>query len=436
MGKFPVISISLKGISGADYWSARSLICSVIGEEALRYSELLSSSRLSVQEKELYRKLINVDPNKPGNFGMPDDVLMRSLRTLSVLAEKHYGKKAIILIDEYDVPLAKANEQGYYDEMVLLIRNIFEQVLKTNDSLYFAVLTGCLLFKETPLPLGSTKPRQVVKAGFPTKLEKTSLSGQCQESIFTGLNNPKILSITTVRFDEYFGFTDDEIEALVAGEAVVKEIHEELTYNRLYDSINNIWSVLFMTGYLTYRERLTGKLYSLAIPNTEIRNIFTEQIMEMFKKNVAQDGKNLNAFCEALQKGDANAVQQRFSAYLNKTISIRDTFVKKSAKENFYHGIMLGILGYKSGWYVRSNKETGNGYSDIFIKDEENTGIILEIKYAENGKYESACKNALHQINVCGYADRLKSEGCSKILKYGIACFKKQCQVVVEIDGD
>lgn len=232
------------------------------------------------------------------------------------------------------------------------------------------------------------------------------------------------------------GLAKDEIEALVAGEAVVKEIHEELTYNRLYDSINNIWSVLFMTGYLTYRERLTGKLYSLAIPNTEIRNIFTEQIMEMFKKNVAQDGKILNAFCEALQKGDANAVQQRFSAYLNKTISIRDTFVKKSAKENFYHGIMLGILGYKSGWYVRSNKETGNGYSDIFIKDEESTGIILEIKYAENGKYESACKNALHQINICGYADRLKAEGCSKILKYGIACFKKQCQVVVEIDGD
>ena len=177
MGKFPVISISLKGISGADYWSARSLICSVIGEEALRYSELMNSRRLSVQEKELYRKLINVDPDKPGNFDMPDDVLMRSLRTLSVLAEKHYGKKAIILIDEYDVPLAKANEQGYYDEMVLLIRNMFEQVLKTNDSLYFAVLTGCL---------------RVAK-----------------ESIFTGLNNPKIFSITTVRFDEYFGFSEN-----------------------------------------------------------------------------------------------------------------------------------------------------------------------------------------------------------------------------------
>ena len=331
MGQFPVISISLKGVGASDFKTARALLCSVIGNEALRFLFLLDSSRLSEQEKEMYRKLIHVSPDGPDNFEFSDDVLMRSLRTLSGLLQKHFEKKAIILIDEYDVPLAKANEEGYYEQMTMLIRNLFEQALKTNESLYFAVLTGCL---------------RVAK-----------------ESIFTGLNNPKILSITTVRFDEYFGFTDrevremlkyydleekydtvrdwydgyhfgnvdvycpwdvisyiddltddkdiqprdywsntssndvvrhfiekvgrgltrSELEMLVAGESVTKEIHEELTYNRLYDSVDNIWSVLFMTGYLTQRGKPDGNRIQLSIPNREIRKIFTGQIMNREK---------------------------------------------------------------------------------------------------------------------------------------------------------
>ena len=331
MGQFPVISISLKGVGASDFKTARALLCSVIGNEALRFLFLLDSGRLSEQEKEMYRKLIHVSPDGPDNFEFSDDVLMRSLRTLSGLLQKHFEKKAIILIDEYDVPLAKANEEGYYEQMTMLIRNLFEQALKTNESLYFAVLTGCL---------------RVAK-----------------ESIFTGLNNPKILSITTVRFDEYFGFTDrevremlkyydleekydtvrdwydgyhfgnvdvycpwdvisyiddltddkdiqprdywsntssndvvrhfiekvgrgltrSELEMLVAGESVTKEIHEELTYNRLYDSVDNIWSVLFMTGYLTQRGKPDGNRIQLSIPNREIRKIFTGQIMNREK---------------------------------------------------------------------------------------------------------------------------------------------------------
>ena len=482
MGKFPVISISLKDINGADYPSARALLCSVIGNEALRfYSLLKDSERLNAVERRQYEQLISVDQGSSESFVMPDSVLTRSLKTLSVLLEKHYGRKVIILIDEYDVPLAKANEQGFYNEMILLLRSLFEQALKSNDSLYFAVLTGCLRI--------------------------------AKESIFTGLNNPKILSITTVRFDEYFGFTDQEVrdllayygledkyeaikdwydgyrfgntdvycpwdvisycdelmddpsaapkdywsntsgnaavqhfiektgcglssaelEALTAGETVLKEIHEDLTYNRLYDSMDNLWSVLFMTGYLTYRGRPDGKLFQLAIPNREIRNIFTAQIMTMFKEKVAGDGESLRAFCDALEAGRGADVEQLFTAYLGKTISIRDTFVRKPTKENFYHGILLGILGYKNEWYVQSNKEAGGGYSDILIRiDSESTGIIIEVKYAEKGQLDSVCQETLKQIRARGYADALKEEGYNKILKYAIACYQKKCRVAVE----
>lgn len=339
MGKFPVISISLKDVDGVDFKTARSLFCAVIGNEAMRFQFLLDDNTLSIREREQYKQIIHVDQSGSESFFMSDSVLMGSLKMLSGLLEKHYGQKVILLVDEYDVPLAKAHEHGYYNEMVLLLRNVLQQALKTNDSLYFAVLTGCL---------------RVAK-----------------ESIFTGLNNLKILSITTVRFDEYFGFTDEEvkqmleyyglekkyetvrdwydgyrfgnisvycpwdvisycdeltddpslepkdywfntsgndvvrhflektdsgltkseIEALVAGENVAKEIHEELTYNRLYDSIDHIWSVLFMTGYLTYSGKPEGKTYLLKIPNMEIRNIFLEQIMTQFKADVAKDGE-------------------------------------------------------------------------------------------------------------------------------------------------
>lgn len=481
MGKFPVISITLKGVNGADFSTARSLLCSVIGYEAMRFQFLLEDSELTEREKELYRQLVNIDTSSSKGFLMSDVVLMESLKTLSILLQKHYGKKVILLIDEYDVPLAKASEQGYYNEMILLIRNMFEQALKTNDSLYFAVLTGCL---------------RVAK-----------------ESIFTGLNNLKIFSVTTVHFDEYFGFTDQEVkemlayyeledlyesvkdwydgylfgdvevycpwdvisycdeasdgkrrepknywtntsgndsvrhfiekmgsgvmrsemEALIAGEIVEKEIYEDLTYNRLYDTADYIWSVLFMTGYLTQRGEPDGDRYKLAVPNMEIRSIFTRQILSMFKADVTKDGALLKAFCDALQEGSAGEVETLFASYLKKTISIRDTFVRRPTKENFYHGILLGILGYKNDWLLRSNKESGNGYSDISIFiDGADTGIIIEVKYAEKRQFESVCQEALLQIDKNGYAEELKKEGCRTILKYGIACWKKECRVLVE----
>lgn len=481
MGKFPVISVSLKGVNGADYETARALLCSVIGNEAARFRFLLETDRISELEKELYRQLLITDPNRQGMYAMPDAVLMGSLKTLSMLLKEYYKTEVIILIDEYDVPLAKASERGYYESMALLIRNLFEQALKTNDSLYFAVMTGCL---------------RVAK-----------------ESIFTGLNNLKLLSVTNVRFDEYFGFTDEEvrellryygredryeamrewydgyrfgnvevycpwdvisycddltddpeaeprdywsntssndvirhfiekvdhgltrseIEALVSGEILTKEIHEDLTYNRLYDSVDHIWSVLFATGYLTQRGKAEGKRYRLAIPNREIRNIFTEQIMTMFKEAVAKDGESLDAFCAALQKGDAREAERLFTAYLGKTISIRDTSVRKASKENFYHGILLGILGFKNGWYVRSNEESGEGWSDILVRlENEDTGMIIEIKYAEEGRYAAACEQALRQIEEKDYTTKLKEEGCSLILKYAVACFRKKCRIVCE----
>lgn len=475
MGRFPVISISLKGIGAGNYQTARNLVVKIINEEARRLQFLLDSRNLSIKDKELFGLLMEKD--------MTDETLMFSLREFSELLYKHYGKKVIILIDEYDVPLAKANEQGYYDEMIFLIRNMFEQALKTNEYLYFAVLTGCL---------------RVAK-----------------ESIFTGLKNLKVLSVTSVRFDEYFGFTDDEVqemltyyglsekyqtvkdwydgyrfgsvevycpwdvinycddlldnpeaepknywsntssndvvrhfigtldaggtkremEALIAGEPVTKEIHEELTYNNLYDSMENIWSVLFMTGYLTYRGNPSGGSYPFVIPNMEIRNIYRDQIMEMFVKNVAGDGTYFRSFCDALKSGDAPEVEKLFSGYLQRTVSIRDTFVRKPTKENFYHGILLGILGYKTDWYVRSNRESGDGFSDISIEiEDEGIGIIIEVKYAEKSRMEAVCREALRQMESTGYAEQLKEDDCNTILKYGIACWKKQCRVMVETE--
>ena len=475
MGKFPVVSISLKGICAGDFQTARNLAVKVINEEARRMQLLQESSRLSSEDKELHLALMARE--------MDDETLIFSIRELSELLYKHYGKKTIILIDEYDVPLAKANEQGYYDEMVLLIRSMFEQALKTNEALYFAVLTGCL---------------RVAK-----------------ESIFTGLNNPKVFSVSTVRFDEYFGFTDSEVremlgyygleekygdikewydgyrfgnvdvycpwdvisycdellddpellprdywsntsgneavrhfigqmgngptkselEALTAGETVEKEIREDLTYSRLYESSDNLWSVLFATGYLTRRGTVERNRYALAIPNREIRNIFTDQILALFKEGAGRDGEHLKAFCAALAEGKPREVERLLTGYLEKTVSIRDTFVKKPTKENFYHGLLLGILGYKEGWTVTSNREAGEGFSDIMIRmDEGNTGIIIEVKYAEENP-EAACRRALEQIQEKGYAQGMRSEGIQTILKYGIACCRKTCRVLMERDG-
>lgn len=478
MGEFPVISISLKGVDGDSFATARSMMCSIIGNEALRFGELAESSQLSKTEKLRYQALLHV--NDKGDFDMSDGVLMNGLLTLSALIQRHYNRKVIILIDEYDVPLSKANENGYYDSMVSLIRNIFSQALKTNESLYFAVLTGCLRV--------------------------------ARESIFTGMNNLRVLSIVDVRFDEYFGFTDNEvkdileyyeltevyedmktwydgyrfgnvevycpwdvirycddlladrmtapkdywsntssndvvrnfienagtatikkeIENLIAGEIVWKEIRQELTYKELYHSIDNIWSVLFTTGYLTQQGKAKDGIFPLVIPNMEIRKIFTRQIMDLFKENVQKDGKTLSAFCIALKDGDSGEVEKLLTEYLRKTIGIRDTFVRKQLKENFYHGILLGILGFKDTWEVTSNKESGDGYYDIQVEiGNEGTGILIEVKYAHDADLDAGCQRALEQIKEAGYENQLRSNGIQTILKYGIACYKKSCKVIL-----
>lgn len=484
MGRFPVISISLKSVNGNDYETARSMLCSVIGREAMRFQFLLDSERLTDREKEMYAQLICLGSGDEGMFIMADDVLMSSLHTLSELLRIYYDSRVLILIDEYDVPLAKANENGYYDQMVMLIRNMFERALKTNENLYFAVMTGCL---------------RVAK-----------------ESIFTGLNNFNVLSAAEVGFEEYFGFTDaevrkmldyydlleyydvvkewydgyqfgnleiycpwdvisycsrlrlnpnaqpeafwsntssnvvirrfleharsitkQEIGRLISGESIVKTIRQELTYKDMYDSEENIWSLLFTTGYLTQRGASDGNKMRLAIPNKEIQNIFEEQISRWFQDTARRDGEALNAFCEAFANGDAEDAQQKLNAYLNRTISIRDTAVRKEMKENYFHGLLLGLLSYKENWYVTSNRESGDGYSDILIEiDEKKIGIVIEVKYAEEGALETGCREALHQINERRYTDMLLEDGMHTILKYGVACYRKRCRIEMEKEGD
>lgn len=480
MGKFPVLSISLKSVNGADYTTARSLMCLTIGKEAMKFYDLLASERLTDEDKEVYRQLINVDSTGQGVYAMSDTTLMGSLNTLSALLEKHYGSKVVILIDEYDVPLAKANEQGYYDQMIMLIRNMFEQALKTNNSLHFAVLTGCLRVSK--------------------------------ESIFTGLNNMLVFSITDPECDSYFGFTDDdvkemlkyyelddkydvikewydgyrfgdvdvycpwdvisyvnkllvkrnwqpqnywantssndvlkrllekatsetkdEIERLIAGESVIKRINEELTYKELYDSIENVWSVLFVTGYLTQQGESDGKMRRLVIPNREIHDIFMTQIRGWMQDKAREDRVRLNAFCEAFRNADGETVQTIFTEYLNETVSVRDTAVRKELKENFYHGFLLGLLRFKEDWKVLSNRESGQGYADIVIEIfSEKTGIVIEVKYAENGDLDVGCREAMAQIEREGYANQPNLDGMSRVIKCGIACHVKNCRAVFE----
>ncbi len=497
MGNFPVIAITMKDIESRDYEGARAAMGSVIGNEALRFQFLMESEKLTEKEKVQYSQLIKVDSENLNGFVMSEEVLKNSLFSLSKLLWKHYGQKVILLVDEYDVPLDKAHRAGYYDEMIGLIRNLFSRVLKSNECLEFAVLTGCL---------------QIAK-----------------ESIFTGLNNFKVYSLLNTRFDEYFGFTDEEvkemlkyygfqnaysaikewydgyyignaeiycpwdvinyidllraepdagpkafwmntsgndiirkflqmakqgtrreIERLIAGESIAKKVKEELTYRDLYKSIENVWSVLFTTGYLTKRGRSEGDTQELAIPNREILEIFVEQIQEWFQEEMQKEPMKLDALCEAFARGEAEAIETQFTAYLKKTISIRDTAVRKEKKENlptgkaitkgskgqnpsacFYHGILLGLLSYREDWDVRSNAESGTGYSDILVETEDETGMVIEVKYAENGNLEAGCREALKQIEEKDYEARLAEDGMETIRKYGIACWKKKCKVII-----
>ena len=469
MGKYPVIFLTLKGVEGLTFTDAKMMLKSILSTEMDRHYYLKTSEALTDEDKAYFVKMLTGT----------DENINDSLRKLSQLLYKHYGKKVVILIDEYDVPLDKAYQNGYYHEMVSLIRGLFGQALKTNDYLQFAILTGCLRISK--------------------------------ESIFTGLNNFKVLSIMDTRFDEQFGFTDseveellaaynldshfteikewydgyhfgnadvycpwdvinyvdllrfeptakpqdfwsnssgnalvrsfidkadvqtkDEIERLIAGEYIEKEISQELTYDEIDKSIANLWSVLFTTGYLTKQGVTDDGKVRLSIPNREIKNLFIKKIREWFSDTTANDGKTLEQFCNAFVDKDTEKIEELFGDYLWNTISIRDTAVAKDKKENFYHGILLGLLGYKASWLIKSNTESGTGYSDILVEVPKNrTGIVIELKYAENGDMDAACDEALKQIEEKSYVDKLKQDGMRNFIKYGISCFKKDCKVVV-----
>ncbi len=475
MGKYPVISISLKGVSGRRLEEAKGMLRRMVTEEAQRFEFLMHSSRLSHTEREQYRALVRV--NQTGSFSMDDELLKDSLRMLSRFLHKHYSQQAVILIDEYDVPLDKAYHAGYYDDMMELLRGLFSQALKSNDSLYFAVLTGCLRVSK--------------------------------ESVFTGLNNFKVYTVQDVRYQEYFGFTDSdvrkmlayyglvqhydeirewydgyrfgdtgiycpwdvinycadlrdgnavkpqnywvntssndiirqfvdkakastrkEMEVLIDGGSIKKEIHQELTYRDLDSRIDHLWSILFTTGYLTQRGS-DGDLTELVIPNREIHTIFVRQIREWFAEETEKDSHRLERFCRAFEENNIAAIEEGFTSYLKKSISIRDTNVKKERKESFYHGILLGIFGHMDGWDVRSNAEAGDGYCDIAIEVEDaRIGIMIELKYAENARFDAACDEAAKQMRERNYAELLIDDGMETIFQYGIACYKKRCKVV------
>ena len=476
-GQFPVIFISLKSVDGLTFASAAAALRTVIGREASRFQFLRDSDKLSKEDRESYEALIHVDK---GLYDMKDELLAGSLKNLSQLLAKHYGRQVVLLIDEYDVPLDKAFQAGYYDEMVSLIRNLFGNALKTNDNLQFAVLTGCLRISK--------------------------------ESIFTGLNNLKVHTIADPRYEEYFGFTDedvdemlafygltfhkqvmrdwydgytfgkvsvycpwdvinycdllradpeaepenywantsgngiirrllkkadqttrDEVEQLINGETIVKTVRQELTYRDIEDSIDNIWSVLYSTGYLTSRGRLPGKQMKLALPNREVRELFIDLVKDWFREETRADTSRINRFCTAFPKGDVATIQDMLHDYLWDSISVRDTAVRSNMKENFYHGMLLGLLQSQGSWIVRSNAETGIGYSDISVATPERLGMVIELKYAEDGNLEAACTKALAQIDEKKYDEALRRRGMKTILKYGIAFWEKECQVVLGV---
>ncbi len=476
MGKYPVISITLKGIEGMTFEEARNMLKIILKNEARRHYYLKNSDRLTDDDKQQYEQIL---------LGTAENTA-DSLRLLSQLLFLHYDKKVVILIDEYDVPLDKAFQNGYYSEMTSLIRGILGQALKTNDYLQFAVLIGCLRISK--------------------------------ESIFTGLNNFKVLSIADARFDEQFGFTDsevrdileeygvsdkisevkdwydgyrfgkadvycpwdvinyvdhlqadpnarpqaywinssgnglvrrliniadestkDEIERLIAGETIEKAIRLELTYDEIDNSIDNIWSVLFTTGYLTNAGEIElpggdGYGYRLVIPNKEVRQVFVSQIQEWFRQTVTYDNGSVQDLCEAFMAGDADKIQSNLNMILIKTISVLDTKARDDQKENFYHGLLLGLLRSKPDWRIKSNRESGDGFSDISIEPTiPEKGIVIEVKYANTiSGLDDACGRAMKQIRDRRYDEALREDGREDIIAYGIAFCRKRCKVVCE----
>ena len=477
MGRYPVIFLSLKGVDGLDFTTARRMLCAILKNEFDRHYYLKTSDALTDEDRTLFIKMLR------GSYDNIED----SIRMLSKLLFKHFGQKAVILIDEYDVPLDKAFQNGYYKEMVSLIRGLFGQALKTNEFLQFAVLTGCLRISK--------------------------------ESIFTGLNNFKVMSITDSRFDEQFGFTDgdvrkllsdygmdshfdeikewydgyhfgradvycpwdvinhvdhlrddsdakpqtywinssgnslvrrlinradsstkDEIERLIAGEAIEKVIRLDLTYDEIDNSIDNIWSVLFTTGYLTKIGEVKlpdseSYAYKLVIPNKEVREVFVLQIQEWFKAVVANENDTMKLLSRAILDKDEQQIARQLNIVMGRMISILDTKAPDDMKENFYHGLLLGLLRASNpDWLIKSNRESGDGFSDILIKPEDpDAGIIIEVKYAKEIKgLDAACDAAMAQIKDKRYDEALRDEDRCDILAYGIAFCRKRCRVVGE----
>lgn len=478
--KYPVISISLKDVDGRTYELALKKMAATLKKEIRRHQYLLEGDQLSEIDKNAVKHLFT-DP-------LDETDQEESLYLLSEMLYKYHGQKVILLIDEYDVPLDKAYSKGYYDEMVDHMRGLFGEVLKTNPNLYFAVLTGCLRISK--------------------------------ESIFTGINNFKVHSIADTSYDEYFGFTDEEVKEmlsyyqiegqydvikqwydgyqfgkeniycpwdvinyiadylndshmqpklywlntsenyiihqlikradanmreeigqLIAGQSIYKEIKTELTYKDLDipeigdndTSRNNLWSILYTTGYLTTRSS-DRRRYELTIPNQEIHDIFVTQIKEWMQDTIIQgDLVQLKEFWQAVATGNAQNFEEIFRNYLLKTISIRDTNTAIDRKENFYHGLLLGILRGNSSWIIKSNQESGDGYADIVMEiPEKRIGCIFEMKYAQDGNLEKSCDIALKQIEDKKYTTILEEDGMNIIYKYGVACYKKDCKVKKE----
>lgn len=476
MGKYPVIFLSLKNVEGLNFDTAKYQMVELIAREAERFPFLAKDTNLSDRDREKYRVLTAF---ADGHYQMSDDVLCGSLQTLSELLYKHFNQKTVILIDEYDVPLDKAFQHGYYREMVALIRALFGRALKTNEALAFAVLTGCLRVSK--------------------------------KSIFTGLNNFKILSITDSRFDEQFGFTDkevqklladyhlearfsetkewydgyrfgnvdvycpwdvinhidrikddpnarpeaywintsgndlvkrfvdkanrttrNEIEQLIAGNAIEKMLRLDLTYDEIDNSIENLWSVLFTTGYLTQTGMTEDGAYRLVIPNREIREVFKLQIQEWFKKSIFSNTEQLTAFWKAFEEGNTDGVEMYLNRIMSNSISVFDIKTGEGKKEISYHNLLVGILTGNADWLVKSNVEAGEGFADIIVETEDpNAGIVVELKYTKDyDEMEQACRAALDQINDRRYQEYLLNDGRKDITLYGIAFCKKRCKAI------
>lgn len=478
MGRFPVVSLTLKGVDGLTFEKAKNKLLKLVALEADRFDFLKNSDKLTDNEKQRYGALVRM---QDGKYAMDEDTLESALQTLSELLYRHYGQKVIILIDEYDVPLDKAYQNGYYREMVSMIRSLFGEALKTNEFLQFAVLTGCLRVSK--------------------------------ESIFTGLNNFRIFSITDARFDEQFGFTEDEvekmlkdyhleaylaemkewydgyhfgdadiycpwdvinrvddlcnkpeagpkcywinssgnalvkrfvsianrttqdeIERLIAGEPIERTVRLDLTYDEIDKSIDNIWSVLFTTGYLTQVGRTEEGAFKLVIPNKEVREVFKLQIQDWFDEKLRDNTEQLTAFWDSVEEGNTEAIEQYLNRTLSNSISVFDTRAPEKEKENSYHTFLIGLLTGNTDWVVRSNVEAGEGFADIIVEPEDpDTGIIFELKCSkEAAGLDKACERAMEQIKDRRYSEYLKNDGRHNMTLYGIAFYKKRCKVVIE----